>query len=278
MRNKKIAGKVIRTVIYEVFILLMIFPIFVMINTSLKTYNEITMWPPKWIGFTPQFVNYKDVLTGDKSIVEPFMNSLIVSLGSSIVCLFLGVLSSYGVTRFNFKGRGAFLFVIIATQMFASVILVNPMYIVFKTLDILNTRLALIIANISTCLPMTVWLLYSYMSKIPLDLEEAAMIDGCSRSMAVRKVLLPIMIPGMVSAGLFSFIMAWGDLIYAKTFIFAPNLRTISLALTDFQSLYKTTWETQMAAGVISVIPILILFLIIQKHLVNGMISSGLKE
>lgn len=131
MKNKKIAGKVIRTVVYTVFILLMIFPIFVMINTSLKTYNEITMWPPKWIGFTPQFVNYKDVLTGDKSIVEPFMNSLVVSLGSSIICLFLGVLSSYGVTRFNFKGRGAFLFVIIATQMAAGVISVIPILILF---------------------------------------------------------------------------------------------------------------------------------------------------
>lgn len=277
MNKKKKFYKILRTAIYILFIIVLLMPVLIMINTSLKTYSDITVWPPTWFGKNLQWINYKNVLTGDKSIVTPLINSFIVSSASSIICLVLGILAAYAISRYEFKGRNTFLIIIIITQMFASVILVNPMYIMFRNLNLLDTRISLIIANAATSLPMTVWLLYSYISNIPKTLEEAAWIDGFSRLQGIRYILVPILAPGVITAGLFSFIMSWGDLIFARSFIVSPEMKTISMALTDFQSLYKTTWETQMAAGVISVIPIFIIFVFIQKHLVEGLTSSGIK-
>lgn len=277
MNKKKKFYKILRTAIYILFIIVLLMPVLIMINTSLKTYSDITVWPPTWFGKNLQWINYKNVLTGDKSIVTPLINSFIVSSASSIICLILGILAAYAISRYEFKGRNTFLIIIIITQMFASVILVNPMYIMFRNLNLLDTRISLIIANAATSLPMTVWLLYSYISNIPKTLEEAAWMDGFSRLQGIRYILVPILAPGVITAGLFSFIMSWGDLIFARSFIVSPEMKTISMALTDFQSLYKTTWETQMAAGVISVIPIFIIFVFIQKHLVEGLTSSGIK-
>lgn len=277
MNKKKKFYKILRTAIYILFIIVLLMPVLIMINTSLKTYSDITVWPPTWFGKNLQWINYKNVLTGDKSIVTPLINSFIVSSASSIICLVLGILAAYAISRYEFKGRNTFLIIIIITQMFASVILVNPMYIMFRNLNLLDTRISLIIANAATSLPMTVWLLYSYISNIPKTLEEAAWMDGFSRLQGIRYILVPILAPGVITAGLFSFIMSWGDLIFARSFIVSPEMKTISMALTDFQSLYKTTWETQMAAGVISVIPIFIIFVFIQKYLVEGLTSSGIK-
>lgn len=272
-------NRVIQTLIAAIVVFLLITPILVMLSTSLKTYTDTTMWPPKWIPENIQWKNYYDVTLGEKSILKSFVNSLVVASATSLICISAGSIASYSVTRFNFMGRKVFLFVIIATQMFSAVILVNPMYVTFRELGLLNTRLALILANTASSLPMTVWLVYSYMSAIPSDMEEAAMIDGCSRFQSIYKVLIPIVRPGLITAGLFSFIAAWGDLIYAQSFITRnTNARTLSLALTDFQSLYKTSWETQMAASVISIIPVFIIFVLIQKHLVKGIASGGVKE
>lgn len=275
MKGKK-SYKILRTLVYSIFVFLLIFPVFIMINTSLKNYSDITIWPPTWFK-NPQWINYKEVIFGEKNIIKPLKNSLIVSASSALISLFIGILAAYSSSRFKFRARKSFLAIIIITQMFSPVILVNPMYIIFRDLNLLDTRISLIIANTATCLPMTIWLLLSYINKIPKSLEESAWIDGCSRINGIRYIVLPLLIPGAISTGLFSFLMAWGDLIFAKSFILSPEMRTISLALTDFQSLYKTSWEMQMTASVISVIPTLIIFFIIQKHLVKGLSSAGIK-
>ncbi len=272
-------NRVILTLIASIVVFLLITPILIMISTSLKTYTETTLWPPRWIPDNIQWKNYYDVTLGEKSILKAFSNSLFVATATAFICISVGSIASYSVTRFTFIGRKAFLFIIIATQMFSAVILVNPMYVTFRELGLLNSRISLILANTASSLPMTVWLVYSYMSAIPSDMEEAAMIDGCSRFQSIYKVLIPIVRPGLITAGLFSFIGAWGDLIYAQSFITRnTNARTLSLALTDFQELYKTSWETQMAASVISIIPVFIIFVLIQKHLVKGIASGGVKE
>lgn len=278
MNKKKKANKLIKTLIIATIIFFMLIPIAIMISTSLKTYTEITLWPPKFIPDEIQWENYYEVIFGEKNIRRPFNNSLIVAITSSTICVLLGSFAAFGVTRYQFIGKKIFFFIIIFTQMFSAVILVNPMYIIFRDLGLLNTRISLIIANTASSLPMTVWLLYSYMSAIPVDMEEAAMVDGCNRMQAAKNILLPLIRPGMITAGLFAFISSWGDLIYVQTFITDPQLKTMSLALTDFQELYKTTWETQMAASVISIIPVFIIFLAIQKHLAKGVVGGGIKE
>ena len=270
--------KIIKTLIVMLIILLFISPFFIMISTSLKEFTEITKWPPTWIPDVLRWENYRDVWSDDSNIRRPFFNSLIVSTTTMVLCTVLGSFAAYGVSRFQFVGKKSFLFLVIVTQMFSAVILMGPMYEIMRDLGLLNTYFALIIPNTAFALPMTVWLLFGYLDGISMNLEEAAMIDGCNRIQAVTKILMPLLAPGIISAGLFAFIVSWNDLLFAQTFITQTEMKTIAVALTTYQSLFETQWHKMMAASVISVIPVFILFLFIQKHLVKGLNTGGVKE
>ena len=277
MKRKKVFFKSLRTIVYAIYIVVFISPILIMLNTSLKTYDDIIKWPPKWFGVDLRWINYKVVIIGEKSILPALKNSIIVSISSALICILVGVISAYAVTRYKFKFRKLVMLIMIITQMFSEVILAAPIYMVFRHLNLLDTKIALIIANCAVCLPMSLWLLYSYLSDIPREIEEAAWVDGCSRLQGVKFIVAPLIVPGLITAFLFAFIRAYGDLMFSRTFILSPGNRTIAMALTDFQSLYKTTWETQMAASVISMLPTLIIFIFIQKFLIKGIISDSVK-
>lgn len=277
MKRKKVFFKSLRTIIYAIYIVVFISPILIMLNTSLKAYDDIIKWPPKWFGANLRWINYKVVIIGEKSILPALKNSIIVSISSALICILVGVISAYAVTRYKFKFRKSVMLIMIITQMFSEVILAAPIYMVFRRFNLLDTKIALIIANCAVCLPMSLWLLYSYLSDIPREIEEAAWVDGCSRLQGVKFIVAPLIVPGLITAFLFAFIRAYGDLMFSRTFILSPENRTIAMALTDFQSLYKTTWETQMAASVISMLPTLIIFIFIQKFLVKGIISDSVK-
>ena len=277
MKRKKVFFKSLRTIIYAIYIVVFISPILIMLNTSLKTYDDIIKWPPKWFGSNLRWINYKVVIIGEKSILPALKNSIIVSISSALICILVGVISAYAVTRYKFKFRKSVMLIMIITQMFSEVILAAPIYMVFRRFNLLDTKIALIIANCAVCLPMSLWLLYSYLSDIPREIEEAAWVDGCSRLQGVKFIVAPLIVPGLITAFLFAFIRAYGDLMFSRTFILSPENRTIAMALTDFQSLYKTTWETQMAASVISMLPTLIIFIFIQKFLIKGIISDSVK-
>jgi sugar ABC transporter permease protein len=275
-RKKKIV-KLLRSLIYFVYILLYVSPILIMLNTSLKKYEDIIKWPPTWFTGKLEWINYQTVLFGEKSIIPALRNSFAVSVSSAFICIIIAIPAAYAVARYKFRLRKEVMLIIILTQMFSEVILAAPMYMVFKHLKLLDTRAVLIIANCAVCLPMSLWLLYSYLQDIPKELEEAAWVDGCSRLEGIRHILAPLILPGIITASLFAFIRAYGDLLFARTFILSPENRTIAMALTDFQSLYKTTWETQMAASFISMLPTLFIFIFIQKFLVKGIIGDSVK-
>ena len=270
--------KIINTIITSIIIAIMISPIIIMVSVAFKSYEEVTKWPPKFLPEVLNFDNFIAVWSGDSSIKIPFINSLIVSISAMILTVILGVLAAYAVSRFKFKGRKFFLFLVIVTQMFSPVILIGPMYKIMTELNLLNTYLALIIPNTAFCLPMTVWLLYGYFEGVSKELEEAAMVDGCTRFQAISKVLVPVLAPGVITAALFAFIMTWNDLLFAQTFITKTEMRTLSVALTSYKSIFQTYWHKMMAASLFSVMPVFILFICIQKYLVKGLASGALKE
>ena len=241
--------KIINTIITSIIIALMISPIIIMVSVAFKSYEEVTKWPPKFLPEVLNFDNFIAVWSGDSSIKIPFINSLIVSISAMILTVILGVLAAYAVSRFKFKGRKFFLFLVIVTQMFSPVILIGPMYKIMTELNLLNTYLALIIPNTAFCLPMTVWLLYGYFEGVSKELEEAAMVDGCTRFQAISKVLVPVLAPGVITAALFAFIMTWNDLLFAQTFITKVEMRTLSVALTSYKSIFQTYWHKMMAAS-----------------------------
>ena len=276
--KKKIITKIINTIITAIIIGLMIAPFFIMISVSLKSYEEVTKWPPNLIPDVFKWDNFSAVWNGDGNIKRAFMNSLIVSFSTMILCALFGTFASYGVSRFKFKGKKVFMLLVLITQMFSPVILIAPMYKIITELGLLNTYLSLIIPNTAFALPMTVWLLYGYLEGISENLEEAAMIDGCTRLQAVTKILMPLLAPGIITAGLFAFITSWNDLLFSQTFITKIEMRTLSVALTSYKSIFQTYWHKMMAASLFSVMPVFILFLLIQKYLVKGLASGGVKE
>lgn len=269
--------KMLVTIIAFLLVIALLLPIVILLNTSLQTYDQIRSWPPQWFDGL-QWQNYGAVLVGDNNILRPFLNSLFVATITMLLCVVIGVLAAYALSRYQFLGNKSFLVIVILTQMFSPVILVTPMYIILRQLGLLDTLVSLIAANTASALPMTIWLLYSYFSQVTMTYEEAAWMDGSSRLQAIKNILIPIALPGIITGGLFAFVAAWGDLVYVRTFITSAELRTISLALTDFQDLYKTAWETQMAASVVSSLPTIFIFLIIQKHLIRGISAQGLKS
>lgn len=279
MNIKKMnVSKILITAIFTLIVGLMVIPFFIMISTSLKSYAEVTKWPPSWIPDILRWENYRGVWSGDGNIKRALLNSVIVSSSTMGICILLGSFAAYSVSRFNFRGKKTFLFLIILTQMFSPVVLVGPMYGIMRDLGLLNTYLSMIIPNAAFSLPMTVWLLYGYLEGVSPSLEEAAMLDGCTRLQAVTKILMPIIAPGLVTSGLFAFIVAWNDLLFSRSFITRPDMRTISVALTSYKSVFETSWHNMMAASVVSVIPVFVLFLMIQKHIVKGLASGGVKE
>ena len=276
--KKKVIIKIINTLITATIIGLMIAPFFIMISVSLKSYEEVTKWPPNWMPKVLKWGNFSEVWSGDGNIKRAFMNSFIVSFSTMILCTLLGTFAAYGVSRFKFKGKKMFMLFVLITQMFSPVILIAPMYKIITELGLLNTYLSLIIPNTAFALPMTVWLLYGYIEGISENLEEAAMIDGCTRIQAVTKILMPLLAPGIITAGLFAFITSWNDLLFSQTFITKTEMRTLSVALTSYKSIFQTYWHKMMAGSLFSVMPVFILFLLIQKYIVKGLASGGVKE
>jgi multiple sugar transport system permease protein len=279
IKKRKTNIEAIFTHIVLIFIIsFMIFPSLIMLLTSVKKYEESVCWPPKWMPDVFQWGNFADVWSGSYNIKTGFINSLTVASSTMIICIILGSLAAYSIARFKFTGRKTFMFLMLATQMFSPVVFIIPMYQIMKSLHLLNTYVCLILPNTAFALPMTVWLLTGYFRSISPQLEEAAMVDGCSRVKAIFKIIMPIAAPGIVSAGIFAFIIAWNDLLFAMTFITRPEMRTLPLMLTDMGTAFETYWHKTMAASVITVLPVTLLFIAIQKYLVTGLSSGAVKE
>ena len=169
----------------------MVFPSVIMFLTSVKKYEEAVCWPPKWLPEVFQWGNFADVWSGSYNIKTGFINSLIVASSTMIICIVLGSVAAYSLARFEFTGRKTFMFLMQVTQMFSPVVFIIPMYRVMISLHLLNTYICLILPNTAFALPMTIWLLTGYFKSISPQLEEAAMIDGCSRIEAIFKIILP---------------------------------------------------------------------------------------
>jgi len=260
-----------------VILMIMLFPTFVMISTSLKTFEGVFTWPPIWIPKDIQWINFKTVLFGMYSFYTSFIDSVIIASSTGIICVLLGLPAAYAFSRFRFVGRKAFLFAVLAIQMFSPVILIIPLYKVMRSTGLMDTYIALIVANTAFALPMAIWLLTAYLQSIPDSLEEAAMIDGSSRIGAIFKIILPLAAPGIITAGIYAFIIAWNDLIFALTFISKPDIRPITLALNDFAGRNIVYWNEMMAAAVLSIIPVALFFSIVQKYLVQGLTTGSIK-
>jgi multiple sugar transport system permease protein len=256
----------------------MLFPVWVMFSTSLQTYEGVFSWPPDWFPSVAQWINYYNVWFGEYHFQTPFFNSFIISTMTACISILLAFPAAYALTRFTFAGRNSLLFIVLVTQMFSPVVLIVGLYQMIQAYSLLNTLTGVIITNCAFTTPMAVWLLQGYMRNIPESLEQAAFVDGCSRFSGIFRIIMPLSIPGIAMAGIYAFIMSWNDLLIPLIFISSPELRPVSLALTDFSGQNVVYWHEMMAASVLTTVPIAVMFSFVQKYFIRGFMSGAVKE
>ena len=278
--EKKITGKknIILSVLSILLLCVLLFPLFWILMTSLKTEQEIFRIPPSIIPEKLNLASYAaQVETGDYNMFQSFANSFIISIGATIISVVLAVPASYGIAKYRFRGRKVMLLGFLVTQMLPVAVLLTPMFILFRGMNLYNTAGSAILADATIGIPFSILILKNYFASIPKDLEEAAYIDGCNRFSAFIRVLIPIAKPGVMVCAIFSFLYAWGDLAYGMTFIIDQQKRPITAGIFNFMGQYGTKWSYLTAFAVVTIIPVALIFIFMQKYIISGMTSGAVK-
>ena len=259
----------------SVLLLLGAFPLFWMLSTSLKPSGEIFATPT----LVPRHATLGNFvqLLAETNFAVYFKNSVIVSLTTVVVTLAASAAGAYALTRFAFRGRDTVIRLILATYMFAPIMIIIPFYILVRQLGLVNTRLALVLSYTTFCLPFCLWLLRAFFAGVPLELEEAAMVDGANRARAAWYVTLPLALPGLIAAGIFTFILAWNDFLFALVLITSDELKTLPVGVNDLFKATIVDWGMIMAAGVVITVPTIGFFVAVQRYLIQGWGAGGLK-
>lgn len=279
-RDKKLRGRqnILFCVLSVVILAILLFPLYWTLVTSLKTEQEIFRIPPTFWPETLNLESYTAQLEhGDFNMFRSFANSLLISLGATLISVVLAVPASYGIAKYRFRGRKAVLLAFLVTQMLPVSVLLTPMFLMFRNMHLYNTWGAAILADATIGIPFSVLILKNYFSSIPGEMEEAAYIDGCNRFTSFVRVLIPIAKPGIVVCAIFSFLYAWGDLAYSMTFILDQVNRPITAGIYNFMGQYGTKWSYLTAYAIVTIIPVAIIFIFMQKYIISGMTSGAVK-
>lgn len=261
-----------------------IFPAVWLFLTSFKSEGELQRLPITYLPDAFTFDNYVQVFTRN-----PFgrflFNSLFVSLSATLICVFFAALAGYALARLNLPGRKIILTIIVMTSMFPALVLIVPLYRLFRGLDLgwmttpnlLDTYWALIIPYVALSLPIATLTLTSFFQLIPKDLESAAMVDGSSRIGTLFRIVAPLSAPGIVTAGIIIFVNSWNEFLLGLTFITSRNMRTVPVGITFYQDEFAFPWAVISAAVTLGIVPLVLLILFFQRRLISGLTAGGVK-
>jgi N,N'-diacetylchitobiose transport system permease protein len=280
-RNKKLANVVYAVLAIIVFVA-SVFPVYWMVNTSFLPSSLIRGSELHFVPTPDTFTlaNYNSaIFSKDRAAFLPALgNSLTVTLFTLIIAMILGFLASLAVTRFRFKGRRAFILAVLVVQMIPGEAMMISIFRIIDSWHMLNTIVGLGIVYVSGVLPFTIWTLRGFVNGVPAELEEAAMIDGCSRGKAFWKITFPLLAPGLVATGVFAFIQAWNEFVMALIIMSRPESMTLPVWLRTFlQATQATNWGAVMAGSVLIAIPVVVFFLIVQGRMTGGLVSGAVK-
>jgi len=251
-------------------------PYLVMLLTALKPDAELRITPPRLFPVSWRVTNFLDVVS-DPEFRAWLRSSLVVASASTAIVLLAATPAAYYTARHRFPGRVAFLFLVLVTQMFAPTALVVGLYREFFELSLVNTYTALILTNAAFNLAFAIWILRAFFASIPRELEEAAAVDGCGRVRTLCSIVLPLARPALVTATIFAFIAAWNEYIVALTLMTDPDKRPLTVGITTYVTAYVQHWNHLFAASVIAIVPVVLLFALIERHLVTGLTAGGVK-
>jgi multiple sugar transport system permease protein len=259
-------------------------PLFWMVSTSVKPPTEIIQKPPVLITTSPQIDSYRQVLglPTDRqalyiSTLGYLKNSLVIGVATTALTLLLGIPAAYALARFRLRAARLIILAILVAQMLPSVLLVIPLFVVIKTVGLYGSQLAVIIADTALALPFGIIILRTTFRQVPRELEEAAWVDGASRLVTLRRIVLPLMRPGIVAVAVFSFLTAWGEFVFALSFLPDVANQPISLGVFQFVGMYKTQWDSMMAFATLVAIPAVIAILLLKGQFVSGLTAGSVK-
>ncbi len=270
-----IQWKFVRNLLLVFFCSLYVFPIIWLVMISFKYEVDIFSIPPKWL-FVPTLEHYQTVLA-DSHVGAFLTNSLFVALGTTMIVLLVSAPAAYGCARFQSKAAGRFIFGLFLLRMLPGVAVVVPIYLVASKLAMLNNYLTLILVHVCIVLPIAVLMLQNFILEIPKELEEAAMIDGCSRSAAFIRIILPLMTSGIVATSVFSFIISWNEFLFSMT-LSGYSTQTLPVGVTSFMTDKTLDWGAIAAMGVIMIVPVGLFTFMVQKYLIKGLTMGAVKE
>jgi multiple sugar transport system permease protein len=266
------------TIVGTVVALVFLFPYVIMLIGAFKTRPEILKVPATYLPevWAPEnFVNMWG--TPETPLPSNLLSTVVISIGGTVLALLAALPAAYYTARHNFRLKLPFLLLVLITQMLQPTVLASGLFREFVTLEINDTWLAMILVNAAFNLSFAVWIMHSFFATVPKEIEEAAWLDGCSRTQSMRRIMLPLVWPGIVTAVIFTFIACWNE--FAASLILLPTdtNQPLTVALTRFIGQYESAWQYVFAVSIIGILPVVALFALIEKHLVSGLTAGGVK-
>ncbi|MGH2551715.1 MAG: carbohydrate ABC transporter permease [Thermomicrobiales bacterium] len=276
--RRRFNPKYIRTAIGLAVVMLYLFPVYWMVATSLKSPAEIFASPPKFIPWPLDFSSYQDAVIHNSVVHRAILSSIIIATGVMLLTLVLATPAAYALARFKLRGSGVMTLLLVLGQLLPAVVIAGPLFVLFRRLELTNSYQAMIIADVTATLPFAVIVLRPYFLTIPGELEQAAMLDGANRFRVFWEIVLPLVQPGLVTVAAFAFLMAWGEFIFALSLNLDEKIQPITVALNKFSGQYGTRWNDMMAVSTTVAIPIIIVFVALQRFIVSGISTGATKE
>lgn len=277
MSNNQLRRKtmsVLSFALIAIILFFVVFPLFWIVSTSLKTPVETFRVPPTIIPQEPTIVNYIYLWTLRNFDVY-FKNSLIIAVSTTLLCLIIANLAAYGFSRYKMKGGSSLLMVLLVSQMIPSVLFVIPYFIVMGRMGLINSKIAIIIAHTSFSLPFCIWMMKGYYDSIPKYLDEAGKIDGCSPFRVMTQIVFPLTLPGNVATLVFAFLLSWNEYLFSLSLTTRETMYTVPVGIAMFMGEYQTSWNELMAAAVLASLPIIIIYLLVDKYMVVGLAAGA---
>lgn len=276
MHKPLLSGPALRWLAAAIVMINGFFPAVWILFTSLKTESELTQVPITWIPHAPTLANYVRAFS-DQPLALFLFNSVVVAALSTAATLLISVLAAYALARLQIRFRDLVLSAIIAVSTFPLVTLLVPLFETMRALGLLNTYTALVLPYIVLSLPVCTLVLVSFFEGIPRDLENAAMVDGCTRIGALFKVVVPLSAPGVFTAGILAFVNAWDEFLLALSFNSTPTMRTLPVGITLYQGEFAFPWPVISAALIVAIVPLAVLIVLFQERVVSGLTAGGMK-
>ncbi|MHA1664471.1 MAG: carbohydrate ABC transporter permease [Candidatus Njordarchaeales archaeon] len=280
-RQKKAKRIMLKTLFYITTIVIVFIcslPLIWTFLTSIKTPKEIYAFPLIYIPRQPTLKNYLEVFLGSVNFGRYLLNSLIVSSFATLLSIGLSSIASYSLARLRFRGRRTSLLFILALSMFPPIAIVPTLFLFFRSIGFVNTYWSLILVHSAFFSPMAVWILTNYFKTIPMDLEDAARIDGCTSLGILKNVIFPLSLPGLVSAGLIVFIFSWNEFMASLVLLSKNELRTAVVGISLYPGEYAFPWELITTATFLAIIPLILFTLLFQKYIVGGLTAGAIKS